>query len=40
MLIVAVVIGLGLWFGLFVAGPLVESINPDDLRSMGVFKRS
>ena len=38
MFIVAVMIGLVLWLGLSVADALVESINPEELRSMGVVK--
>jgi hypothetical protein len=40
MLLITVVIGLPLFLGLAAAGALVESINPDELSSMGVVEHS
>jgi hypothetical protein len=40
MLFITVVIGLPLFLGLAAAGALVESINPDELSSMGVVEQT
>ncbi len=40
MLVLATIIGIPVLLALSAAGPLVESMSPDELSSMGVVRRS